>query len=52
MQECEIVNNHLKSIGLNPTWWESVKTGKVDPWANLIKNDTNNQMRQFILKVK
>jgi hypothetical protein len=52
MNECEVINDYLKKQGLNPTWWDSVKAGKQDPWENLRKNDPNNQMRQFTLKVK
>jgi hypothetical protein len=52
MNECEIIDQYLKKQGLNTTWWDSVKAGKQDPWENLRKNDINNQMRQFTLKVK
>ena len=50
MQECDIIDGHLKSIGSNSTWWDRVKTGKQDPWEKLRENDINNQMRQFTLK--
>ena len=50
MKECDKLNDYLKSIGLNPTWWDSVKLQQQDPWENLRKNDVNNQMRQFRIK--
>lgn len=51
MEECEKLNEYLKSQGLNPTFWDNVKAGKQDPWEILRKNDINGQMRQFTLKV-
>jgi hypothetical protein len=50
MQECDIIDGYLKSIGSTSTWWDRVKTGKQDPWEKLRENDINNQMRQFTLK--
>ena len=50
MKECDIINRHLKSLGLNPTWWDRVKRQEQDPWENLRKNDVNGQMRQFKIK--
>jgi hypothetical protein len=50
MNECDVINDYLKSQGLNPTWWDSVKFQQQDPWANLRNNDVNAQMRQFSLK--
>ena len=52
MKECDVINEHLKSLGLNPTWWDRVKLQQQDPWENLRKNDTNSQMRQFKLKAQ
>ena len=52
MQECDKLNNYLKSLDLKPTWWDNVKAGKQDPWERLRENDINNQMRQFTLKVQ
>ena len=51
-KECDQLNDYLKSLGLNPTWWDRVKTGKQDPWENLKKNDPNGMMRQFEIKIK
>jgi hypothetical protein len=51
MQECDILNDHLKSLGLNPTYWDNVKANKQDPWQVLRENDINNQMRQFQVRV-
>jgi len=50
MQECDIIDEYLKSIGSTSTWWDRVRTGKQDPWEKLRENDINNQMRQFTLK--
>jgi hypothetical protein len=52
MNECDIIDAYLKSIGSTSTWWDRVKAGEQDPWENLRNNDINNQMRQFTLKVK
>jgi hypothetical protein len=52
MQECDKLNEYLKSLGLNPTWWDNVKAQKQDPWEQLRTNDVNNQMRQFKIKVQ
>ena len=51
-QECEKLNDYLKNLGLNPTWWDRVKTGEQDPWEKLKKNDVNDQMRQFQMRVR
>jgi len=50
MQECDIIDEYLKSIGSTSTWWDRVKTGAQDPWEKLRENDINHQMRQFTLK--
>jgi hypothetical protein len=50
MQECDQLNNYLKTLGLNPTWWDRVKEQKQDPWEHLRNNDINGQMRQFQIK--
>ena len=50
MQECDKLDKYLKSIGQGSDWWDRVKAQKQDPWENLRKNDTNNQMRQFQIK--
>jgi hypothetical protein len=54
MKECDHLNEYLKANDhlTSPTWWDRVKNQEVDPWENLRKNDINNQMRQFTLKVK
>jgi hypothetical protein len=50
MKECDAINDHLKSLGLNPTWWDRVKTGEQDPWEHLRDNDVNKQMVQFNIR--
>jgi hypothetical protein len=47
MEECDKLNGYLKTLGLNPTFWDAVKAGTQDPWQRLRENDVNNQMRQF-----
>ena len=49
-EECDRLNEYLKSQGLNSTFWDNVKAGKQDPWQRLRENDPNGQMRQFTLK--
>ena len=49
--ECDQLNAHLKKLGLNPTWWDRVKLQLQDPWEQLRKNDVNNQMRQFQIRM-
>jgi hypothetical protein len=52
LQECDKLNDYLKSQGLNPTFWDNVKAGKQDPWEVLRTNDINSQMRQFEIRVR
>jgi hypothetical protein len=52
MKECDAIDAYLKSIDAGTDWWDDIKAGKQDPWETLRKNDINNQMRQFTLKVK
>jgi hypothetical protein len=51
MEECERLNDYLESINAGGSFWKKVKEGKQDPWEILRKNDINNQMRQFQMKV-
>jgi hypothetical protein len=51
MEECDKLNDYLKSQGLNPTFWDNVKAGTQDPWQRLRENDVNNQMRQFQVRL-
>jgi hypothetical protein len=50
-QDCEVVSRHMKTIGLDTTWWENVKLGKQYPWTRLQELDVNQQMKQFNMKV-
>ena len=50
MQDCQKLNDYLKSLGSNSTWWERVKVGEQDPWEKLRNNDPNHQMRQFQIR--
>jgi len=51
MVECDKLNDYLESINAGGSFWKRVKEGKQDPWEILRKNDINNQMRQFQIKV-
>lgn len=42
---------HMRSIGMDTTFWKNVKTGKQDPWEKLKINDVNKQMTQGRIKV-
>lgn len=46
-RDCEILNQHLKKLGLDWSWWERVKTGQQNPWEKLRALDINKQMSQF-----
>lgn len=50
MQDCDTIAAHLKTKGIDTTFWENVKTGKQDPWEKLKKNDINKQMVQIPVK--
>ena len=52
IQECDLLNDHLKSIGVDNSFWIKVKEQKQDAWEHLRNNDVNGQMRQFQIKVK
>lgn len=49
--DCDIIADYMQTIGLDTTWWESVKTGKSYPWEKLIELDVNNQMNQFVMEL-
>ena len=48
--ECAKIAAYMDSRGLDTTWWESVRTGKQDPWEKLRENDPNKQMNQYSIK--
>jgi hypothetical protein len=48
--ECDKLNDYLKSLGQNPTFWDNVRAHTQDPWQRLRENDTNGQMRQFKIR--
>ena len=49
-RECDLLSEYMKSQGLDTSWWENVKLNKQDPWAVLMANDPNSQMKQFQVK--
>jgi hypothetical protein len=50
MQECDKLDEYLKSIEQGNDWWSRVKAGNQDPWQKLRENDPHGQMRQFQIK--
>jgi hypothetical protein len=49
--DCDVISKYMKTIGMDTTWWENVKSGKQYPWTRLQELDINNQMKQFNMKV-
>jgi hypothetical protein len=45
--DTEKISLWLKANGSDVSWWENVKMGAQDPWAQLRANDINEQMMQF-----
>jgi len=41
----------MRTIGLDTSWWESVKSGKNYAWEKLIELDVNRQMSQFVMEL-
>lgn len=50
MDECNRLNDYLKSQGQDGAWWDRVKTNQQNPWEKLKDNDINSQMVQFQVK--
>lgn len=50
-QDCDIIADHMRTIGLDTSWWESVKAGKNYAWEKLIALDVNKQMSQFVMEL-
>ena len=43
--DCATIANHMKSIGMDTTWWEESASGeRKDPWEKMHANDVNHQM--------
>ena len=43
--------SYMQSLGMDTSWWESIKSGKQDPWTRLRELDINQQMSQFEMQV-
>ena len=43
--------SYMQSLGMDTSWWESIKSGKQDPWTRLRELDINKQMSQFEMEV-
>lgn len=50
-QDCDTIAEYMRSIDLDTSWWEGVKTGKSYPWEKLIALDVNKQMSQFVMEL-
>lgn len=50
-QDCDIISDYMKTIGMDTTWWERVKLGQQDPWEKLKQLDVNKQMIQYNIKL-
>jgi hypothetical protein len=48
--DCEIVADYIKTLGIDTAWWEQVKLGQQDPWEKLKQLDVNKQMTQYKIK--
>jgi hypothetical protein len=44
MIDADKLSAHMKSLGLDTTWWEESKVGKRNPWEKMQANDVNKQM--------
>lgn len=50
-QDCDVIAEHMRTIGLDTAWWEGVKSGKNYPWEKLVALDVNRQMSQFVMEL-
>jgi hypothetical protein len=50
-QDCDTIAEYMRSIDLDTSWWEGVKSGKSYPWEKLIALDINKQMSQFVMQL-
>ena len=45
------IATYMNDQGMDTSWWESIKSGKQDPWTRLRELDINKQMTQFEMAV-
>jgi hypothetical protein len=50
-QDCDVIADHMRTIGLDTSWWEGVKTGKNYAWEKLVALDINHHMSQFVMEL-
>jgi hypothetical protein len=50
-QDCDSLADHMRTIGLDTSWWEGVKAGKSYAWQKLVELDVNHHMSQFIMEL-
>jgi hypothetical protein len=41
----------MKTLGLDTSWWEGVKSGENYAWQKLTELDVNRQMSQFVMRL-
>lgn len=46
-QDCGKLADHMKTQGLDTSFFENVMSGQQNPWQKLAANDVNQQMKQF-----
>jgi len=51
MADATLLADYLKTIGCPSTHYAGVLAGKVDPWANMLAVDVNNQMAKILPKI-
>ena len=51
LQDGDVIADYMRTIGLDTSWWEGVKSGKNYAWQKLIELDVNNQMNQFVMEL-
>ena len=49
--DCHLLAQHMRSLGLDTTFFEKVCTDQQDPWEKLKQNDINGCMFQFTQRV-
>ena len=49
LNDVEKISRYMKSVGIDNSWWEGVKSGVYNPWELMAANDPNKQT--VLLKV-
>jgi hypothetical protein len=51
VDRCNTIAEYMKTLGLDTSWWEGVKSGKNYAWQKLAELDVNRQMSQFVMRL-